>query len=135
MSTLHLRENNTLEIKVKLSEEDTLRFLEGDIKEVELKTESFNILPATKSVKVNGTEIETDNPTTNNPIKPNHYNQADEDLITSWSKTYTRDCFVAAMKTHIHKYVYRFDKKNGKEDLLKAKQYIDRLIEYLEEMK
>ena len=34
------------------------------------------------------------------------------------------------MKSHIHKYIYRYEKKGGLEDLQKAKYYIERLEQF-----
>lgn len=54
---------------------------------------------------------------------PNHYNKGIEviDYINSWSMDF--------LEGNIIKYVSRYKYKNGMEDLKKAKQYLDWLIE------
>lgn len=62
-------------------------------------------------------------------IKPSHYRKGEVDLIESWYQTMPFDGFRWAMKSHIMKYIYRFEEKNGAEDLDKATYYIERLKE------
>ena len=54
---------------------------------------------------------------------PNHYNQG----IEMWE--YAMSHNLDFMEGNIVKYVTRWRHKNGIEDLLKAKQYLDRLVE------
>lgn len=63
-------------------------------------------------------------------IKPSYYRNNGTDLIKMWSQLFSVDGFRTAMKSHITKYVVRYDQKNGIEDLEKAKYYIERLIEF-----
>tara|TARA_R100000805_G_C3562353_1_gene70793 strand:- start:420 stop:626 length:207 start_codon:yes stop_codon:yes gene_type:complete len=54
---------------------------------------------------------------------PNHYNQG----IEMWE--YAMSHNLDFMEGNIVKYVTRWRHKNGIEDLLKAKQYLDKLVE------
>ena len=60
-----------------------------------------------------------------NKVKhPDHYNQG----IEMWDYAHSQKlCF---FEGNIIKYVTRWRHKNGMEDLLKAKQYLDKLIEH-----
>lgn len=51
------------------------------------------------------------------------------DLLDKWMKTGQKDKFFGFVIGNIEKYIERFDGKNGLEDLEKARDYIDRLIE------
>lgn len=63
-------------------------------------------------------------------IEPTHYKQNNKDLIDSWKERMSEDQFRESMKTHIDKYVWRYNKKNGVEDLDKATEFIRRLKEW-----
>ena len=67
-----------------------------------------------------------------NVIHPGHYNQGDMDLFETWYLTYPFNEFRAIMKSHIAKYLHRYQDKNGTEDLDKASYCIKRLREYEE---
>jgi len=58
-------------------------------------------------------------------IKPKHYCSKGSDVIT-----FCQDNDLDFLQGNVVKYVTRYKKKNGKEDLLKAKEYIDRMISY-----
>lgn len=60
-------------------------------------------------------------------IEPSYYGKPGEkdDLIAF---TYKHN--IGALEFNVMKYVMRHGKKNGLEDLAKAKTYLDRLIEY-----
>ena len=72
---------------------------------------------------------------TYNPIKPTHYLKNTDDLIESWFRRYPLNEFRAIMKSNIERYTFRYDQKNGEEDLKKAQMYIKRLLEYEEKAK
>ena len=59
-----------------------------------------------------------------NNIKPNHYGDSEIDVI-SFCQANNLDF----MQGNVIKYVFRYKNKNGLEDLEKAKEYIDRMIE------
>lgn len=60
--------------------------------------------------------------------KPDHYPDSGKDDWIAFSLRHE----VGAMEFNIGKYILRHRKKNGKEDLLKAKEYLNRLIETYE---
>jgi hypothetical protein len=61
---------------------------------------------------------------------PNHYNQGN---IEMWD--YAFDHGLDFFEGNIVKYVTRWKDKNGLQDLKKAKQYLDKLIESVENEK
>ena len=82
----------------------------------EMEGESFYICP---TCRLYGTEQK-------NNIKPNHYGNSGIDVI-SFCQANNLDF----MQGNVIKYVFRYKNKNGLEDLEKAKEYIDRMIENL----
>ena len=82
----------------------------------EMDGESFYICP---TCRLYGTEEK-------NNIKPNHYGNSGIDVI-DFCQTNNLDF----MQGNVIKYVFRYKNKNGLEDLEKAKEYIDRMIENL----
>ena len=82
----------------------------------EMDGENFYICP---TCRLYGTE-KGDN------IKPNHYGNSGIDVI-SFCQANNLDF----MQGNVIKYVFRYKNKNGLEDLEKAKEYIDRMIENL----
>lgn len=71
-------------------------------------------------------------PADNTPVIPSHYRQGKMDLFETWYLTYPFNEFRAIMKSHIAKYLHRYQDKNGTEDLDKASYCIKRLREYEE---
>lgn len=68
-----------------------------------------------------------------NPINPEYYEGRDgKDRIQRWYEKYEFEHFRVAMLTHIDKYLDRYVRKNGIEDLMKAMEYIRRLAYYEE---
>lgn len=63
--------------------------------------------------------------------KPDHYNKGGIEAI-DYIKQQLGVGFSAYCTGNVHKYLHRFTYKNGVEDLKKAKQYLDWLIEELE---
>ena len=61
-----------------------------------------------------------------NNIKPNHYGNSGIDVID-----FCQANNLDFMQGNVIKYVFRYKNKNGLEDLEKAKEYIDRMIENL----
>lgn len=68
------------------------------------------------------------------PIRPLHYHEGGIDVFTYGKANSTKEEMRGFYKWNIVKYVTRFNKKNGVEDLLKAEEYLKQLIE-LEESK
>ena len=64
--------------------------------------------------------------TSKDNIKPDHYGSSGIDVI-SFCQANNLDF----MQGNVIKYVFRYKNKNGLEDLEKAKEYIDRMIENL----
>lgn len=75
--------------------------------------------------------VPADTPDTD-PVQPSHYRQGKMDLFETWYLTYPFNEFRAIMKSHIAKYLHRYQDKNGTEDLDKASYCIQRLREYEE---
>ena len=60
---------------------------------------------------------------------PNHYNSYSREVIDTLQGSMTPDEFKGYLKGNIMKYVTRYQFKNGVEDLKKAKWYIEKLTE------
>ena len=82
----------------------------------EMDGESFYICP---TCRLYGTEEK-------NNIKPDHYRGSEIDVID-----FCQANNLDFMQGNVIKYVFRYKNKNGLEDLEKAKEYIDRMIENL----
>lgn len=64
---------------------------------------------------------------------PDHYHRdGKKDFLTRFEETATKEEFRGAMKFNIGKYVDRYEHKNGRDDLIKAQVYLQRLIDYEE---
>jgi hypothetical protein len=62
--------------------------------------------------------------------KPAHY-QGDIECIDTIKASMSSSQFIGYLKGNIQKYIWRYDRKNGVEDLKKAQWYLDRLIKEL----
>ena len=82
----------------------------------EMEGESFYICP---TCRLYGTEEK-------NNIRPDHYGCSEIDVID-----FCQANNLDFMQGNVIKYVFRYKNKNGLEDLEKAKEYIDRMIENL----
>ena len=82
----------------------------------EMEGESFYICP---TCRLYGTEEK-------NNINPDHYGNSGIDVID-----FCQANNLDFMQGNVIKYVFRYKNKNGLEDLEKAKEYIDRMIENL----
>jgi hypothetical protein len=60
--------------------------------------------------------------------KPKHYNQGSVECLEAIEASMTKEQFVGYLKGNIQKYLWRFEHKNGIEDLKKAEFYLSRLI-------
>jgi len=60
--------------------------------------------------------------------KPMHYNQGGIECIDAIRASMTDEQFAAYCKGNIMKYLWRYENKNKKQDLLKAEWYLRRLI-------
>ena len=59
---------------------------------------------------------------------PSHYEGSIE-CIEAIKSSMSAEAFKGYLKGNVMKYVWRFDRKNGKEDLQKAEWYLKKLIE------
>jgi hypothetical protein len=63
------------------------------------------------------------------PINPSHYTDGNGvECIEAIESSMSTEEFKGFLKGNMMKYVWRYDKKNGLEDLYKAKWYLERLI-------
>ena len=66
--------------------------------------------------------------------KPRHYNQGGIECIDALkAATVGKRGIEAVCVANVIKYLWRYEKKNGIEDIRKAKFYIERLLKELEE--
>jgi len=70
----------------------------------------------------NGDRLKKDN------INPSHYKSGEIECIDAIKSSMTKDEFQGALKANILKYIWRFPKKKGIEDLFKAQWYLNCLI-------
>ena len=62
-------------------------------------------------------------------INPSHYQKYPLQMIENMQNSMTPDEFKGYLKGNIMKYISRYQDKNGVEDLLKSKWYLNKLIE------
>jgi hypothetical protein len=60
--------------------------------------------------------------------KPEHYTKGNIECLDAIEASMTKEQFVGFLKGNIIKYLWRFEHKNGVEDLKKAHFYQNRLI-------
>ena len=65
--------------------------------------------------------------------KPIHYNQGGIECIDANEASMTNEGFCNYCKGNIMKYLWRWENKNKKQDLLKAQWYLNRLINSIKE--
>lgn len=63
---------------------------------------------------------------------PNHYHRGGIECIDALEASMTKEQFLGHLKATAISYLWRYDLKNGLEDVKKARWYIDRLIRRLE---
>lgn len=68
-------------------------------------------------------------------INPNHYNKGGVECIDAIKSSMTREAFLGHLKATAIAYLWRYESKNGLEDVKKAQWYLDRLIRILENEK
>lgn len=64
-------------------------------------------------------------------IRPDYYRRNGSDLFDFFELMMPKPWVIGFYVLNIIKYVVRFPKKNGREDLLKAQTYLSRLIEFV----
>jgi hypothetical protein len=62
-------------------------------------------------------------------ITPAHYHKGGIDVIAFAEAQYSKEELKGFYRINIQKYVTRYDRKNGIEDLKKGRFYLDKLIE------
>jgi hypothetical protein len=67
------------------------------------------------------------------PINPNHYKQGGLESIDAIKAFMSEEAFKGFLKGNCQKYLFRYEQKNGIEDLKKCQWYLERLISILEE--
>ncbi|MGG4607001.1 DUF3310 domain-containing protein [Providencia sp. Me31A] len=68
-----------------------------------------------------------------NVNNPSHYASGDIECIDAMKASMTHEAFLGYLKGNIQKYVWRYEKKvNPVEDLKKARWYMNRLVEEVE---
>lgn len=60
--------------------------------------------------------------------KPPHYEGSIE-CIAAIESSMSKESFRGYLKGNVQKYIWRYDRKNGLEDLQKAQWYLNKLIE------
>lgn len=68
-------------------------------------------------------------------VNPSHYTFGGIETIDYLKANMTLEGFIGFLQGNVLKYVSRYNKKNGLEDLKKAKWYLDRLTDTYEEMR
>lgn len=82
------------------------------------------------SIFVNGEEhYTTDHDNVNHP---SHYTFGGIELIDVWEATMSNEALQGLYKGNVMKYLWRYEHKNGLEDLRKAEFYLKRLIAAVE---
>jgi hypothetical protein len=64
--------------------------------------------------------------------EPEHYHKFDIDTIQFLQEGFPPDVFTGFAVGHVVKYIQRYQFKNGLNDLIKAQDYINRLIDWHE---
>jgi hypothetical protein len=63
---------------------------------------------------------------------PSHYAQGGIESIEAIQASMSSEAFKGFLKGNCHKYLWRYERKNGKEDLLKCQWYLNYLIKTIE---
>jgi hypothetical protein len=64
----------------------------------------------------------------NDPINPSHYTQGSVECIEAIEASMTPEAFKGFLKGNCIKYLFRYEKKNGLEDLEKCNWYLNHLL-------
>ena len=65
-------------------------------------------------------------------INPQHYQRGGVECIDAIEASMTEEAFKGFLKGNCIKYLYRYENKNGAEDLKKAQWYLSRLLTVLD---
>lgn len=61
-------------------------------------------------------------------INPDHYKDSEIECIDAIESSMSKEAYKGYLKGSIIKYIWRYEKKNGVEDLKKARWFLARLI-------
>ena len=61
--------------------------------------------------------------------QPPHYNTGNVECIVAIEESMTPDAFKGYLKGNVLKYMWRYEYKNGTQDLEKAQWYLNKLVE------
>ena len=67
--------------------------------------------------------------------KPKHYNQGQVQAIHAIKSSMSASAFYGYLKGNVQKYLWRYELKEGLQDLAKAQWYLNRLVSELELVK
>ena len=67
------------------------------------------------------------------PVNPSHYKDGDIECIDAIESSMTPEAFAGYCKGNVQKYIWRYEKKDALTGLKKARWYLDRLIQKIEE--
>lgn len=82
-----------------------------------------------KSVYIDGDEWVRKRTSKDSVENPEHYTSGDVECIEAIEAQMSREQFAGYLRGCVVKYVWRYEMKGGAEDLRKAAQYLDWLIE------
>jgi hypothetical protein len=103
------------------------KLAERTMKAIWAANDAMNETPVTKeplTTESNSSEIPD---SSSDPVNPSHYKQGGIECIEA-IKAALGEGFPDYLRGNVMKYLWRYDKKNGVEDLKKARWYLDRLI-------
>lgn len=63
---------------------------------------------------------------------PKHYTKGKVQLKDAWKASMSKEALCGLFKGNVMKYLWRYEDKNGVEDLKKARQYLEWLIKEVE---
>ena len=66
-------------------------------------------------------------------VNPQHYQKGGVECIDAIEASMTEEAFKGFLKGNCIKYLYRYENKNGAEDLKKAQWYLSRLLTVLDD--
>jgi hypothetical protein len=103
------------------------KLAERTMKAIWAANDAVNGTPVTKeSLTTESNSSETPN-SSSDPVNPSHYKQGGIECIEA-IKAATGDGFIGYVWGNVLKYLWRWPKKGGVDDLKKARWYLDRLI-------
>ena len=93
---------------------------------VDLKMVAYLPTGFTKKIKRKKRDMEEKD---NNVNHPSHYNQGKIECIDAMESAYGTEAVIMFCMCNAFKYQWRFNKKNGREDILKCQWYQNKMVE------